>query len=101
MFCFGYFSTVFRLKWKLVLLPTPCRYTCIKYLNLPKQVIFAPAFLRLFFFFCSHVFRKECFLPAAVNKTLFLQDLQNDDILVSASRLWGRHLEKNGENLII
>lgn len=72
-----------------------------KILELAKTSYFCTGILEAFFFFCSHVFRKECFLPAAVNKTLFLQDLQNDDILVSASRLWGRHLEKNGENLII
>lgn len=72
-----------------------------KILELAKTSYFCTGILEAFFFSCSRVFRKECFLPAAVNKTLFLQDLQNDGILVSASRLWGRHLEKNGENLII
>lgn len=70
-----------------------------KILELAKTSYFLHQHSSGFFFFflvCS-----RCLESVAVEKTLFLQDVQTEGFLVSSSLLWERQLVKNGQNLII
>lgn len=50
---------------------------------------------------CGFFFLLTCLKRVAVEKTLFLQDLQTDGFLVSRGQIWERQLVKNGQDLIV